>query len=50
MMVCFVPGLRRSTGLGPVASLAPGATAHFDTTFEHPSITATGVAVTFAAQ
>jgi predicted Zn finger-like uncharacterized protein len=34
----------------PVASLAPGATAHFDTTFEHPSITATGVAVTFAAQ
>jgi predicted Zn finger-like uncharacterized protein len=34
----------------PVASLAPGATAHFDTTFEHPSITATGVAVTFASQ
>jgi predicted Zn finger-like uncharacterized protein len=34
----------------PVASLAPGATAHFDTTFEHPSITATGVAVTFALQ
>jgi hypothetical protein len=34
----------------PVASLAPGATARFDTTFEHPSITATGVAVTFASQ
>lgn len=34
----------------PVGTLPPGATAHFDTTFEHPSITATGVAVTFAAQ
>ena len=34
----------------PVVTLAPGATAHFDTTFEHPSITATGVAVTFASQ
>jgi predicted Zn finger-like uncharacterized protein len=34
----------------PVASLAPGATARFDTTFEHPSITATGVAVTFSSQ
>ena len=32
----------------PVAQLGPGATAHFNTTFEHPSITATGVAVTFA--
>ena len=34
----------------PVVTLPPGATAHFDTTFEHPSITATGVAVTFASQ
>ena len=34
----------------PVMTLPPGATAHFDTTFEHPSITATGVAVTFAQQ
>jgi hypothetical protein len=34
----------------PVVTLPPGATAHFDTVFEHPSITATGVAVTFAAQ
>lgn len=34
----------------PVASLAPGATARFDTTFEHPSITATGVAVPFASR
>ena len=34
----------------PADTLPPGATAHFTTTFEHPSITATGVAVTFAAQ
>lgn len=34
----------------PVVSLPPGATAHFNTTFPHPSITATGVAVTFASQ
>jgi predicted Zn finger-like uncharacterized protein len=34
----------------PVVTLPPGATVHFDTVFEHPSITATGVAVTFAAQ
>jgi predicted Zn finger-like uncharacterized protein len=34
----------------PVVSLPPGATAHFNTIFEHPSITATGVAVSFAAQ
>jgi predicted Zn finger-like uncharacterized protein len=32
----------------PEARLAPGATAHFTTKFEHPSIAATGVAVTFA--
>lgn len=32
----------------PVETLAPGATARFNTIFEHPSITATGVAVTFA--
>ena len=32
----------------PVDRLAPGATAHFNTVFEHPSITATGVDVTFA--
>lgn len=34
----------------PADSLPPGGTAQFTTTFEHPSITATGVAVTFAAQ
>lgn len=33
----------------PVQRLAPGATAHFNTVFEHPSITATGVAVSFAS-
>jgi Protein of unknown function (DUF2939)/Protein of unknown function (DUF3426) len=33
----------------PVVSLTPGATAHFKTIFDHPSITATGVDVTFAA-
>ena len=33
----------------PVMTLPPGAIAHFNTTFEHPSITATGVAVTFAS-
>jgi predicted Zn finger-like uncharacterized protein len=32
----------------PVDRLAPGATAHFNTVFEHPSITATGVDVIFA--
>jgi predicted Zn finger-like uncharacterized protein len=32
----------------PVDRLAPGATARFNTVFEHPSITATGVDVTFA--
>jgi hypothetical protein len=32
----------------PVARLLPGATAHFNTVFEHPSVAATGVAVTFA--
>ena len=32
----------------PVDRLAPGATARFNTTFDHPSITATGVDVTFA--
>jgi predicted Zn finger-like uncharacterized protein len=34
----------------PQSSLAPGATAAFSTVFEHPSATATGVAVTFAAR
>ena len=34
----------------PVESLASGASASFSTTFKHPSITATGVAVTFASQ
>jgi len=34
----------------PVESLAPGATADFNTVFKHPSITATGVAVTFASR
>jgi predicted Zn finger-like uncharacterized protein len=34
----------------PVEVLAPGAKARFNTVFEHPSITATGVAVTFATQ
>jgi predicted Zn finger-like uncharacterized protein len=33
----------------PVDRLAPGATVRFNTTFDHPSITATGVDVTFAA-
>lgn len=32
----------------PVDRLAPGAAARFNTTFDHPSITATGVDVTFA--
>lgn len=32
----------------PAETLAPGATARFNTVFEHPSITATGVEVTFA--
>lgn len=32
----------------PVNQLPPGATAHFTTTFEHPSITAVGADVTFA--
>ncbi|HEX3860582.1 MAG TPA: DUF3426 domain-containing protein [Stellaceae bacterium] len=32
----------------PVPELAPGASAHFNTVFQHPSTTATGVAVTFA--
>ena len=32
----------------PIDRLAPGATARFNTVFEHPSITATGVDVTFA--
>jgi predicted Zn finger-like uncharacterized protein len=32
----------------PVDRLAPGASARFDASFEHPSITATGVDVTFA--
>jgi len=31
----------------PAPDLAPGATAHFKTQFEHPSDAATGVAVTF---
>jgi hypothetical protein len=31
----------------PVDRLAPGASARFDASFEHPSITATGVDVTF---
>jgi predicted Zn finger-like uncharacterized protein len=31
----------------PVDRLAPGATAHFSANFDHPSITATGVDVTF---
>jgi len=34
----------------PVDELAPGARTRFNTTFRNPSITATGVAVTFAAQ
>lgn len=34
----------------PVAQLPPGASAHFTTVFEHPSITAAGVEVTFAAE
>ena len=34
----------------PVARLAPGETAHFGTTFEYPSLAATGVAVTFVAR
>ncbi len=34
----------------PIDVLAPNGTAHFNTTFDHPSITATGVAVTFATQ
>lgn len=34
----------------PVESLAPGATAHFTTVFEHPSMTATGVVASFAAE
>jgi predicted Zn finger-like uncharacterized protein len=34
----------------PQNSLAPGATAAFSTVFQHPSETATGVAVTFASQ
>lgn len=34
----------------PAATLAAGATAHFRTEFDHPSDTATGVAVTFAAK
>ncbi len=33
----------------PVDRLMPGATVHFNTVLEHPSITATGVAVEFAA-
>jgi Protein of unknown function (DUF3426) len=33
----------------PVERLMPGDTAHFNAVFEHPSITATGVAVEFAA-
>lgn len=33
----------------PVAALPPGATAHFNTVFEHPSRTATDVAVSFAS-
>jgi hypothetical protein len=32
----------------PLDRLAPGATARFNTVFEHPSITATGVDVSFA--
>jgi hypothetical protein len=32
----------------PVARLAPGATAHFETVFEHPGMTATGATATFA--
>lgn len=32
----------------PVDRLVPGASARFNTVFDHPSITATGVAVTFA--
>lgn len=32
----------------PVARLAPGATARFETIFEHPVMTATGAAATFA--
>ena len=34
----------------PVESLAPGATAHFTAVFDHPSMTASGVAVTFASE
>lgn len=34
----------------PVKRLLPGEAARFNTTFEHPSITATGGAVTFAAE
>jgi hypothetical protein len=32
----------------PVLRLAPGETAHFKTSFDHPDETATGVLVTFA--
>jgi hypothetical protein len=32
----------------PVARLAPGATARFETVFEHPNMTATGAAAIFA--
>jgi hypothetical protein len=31
----------------PVGELAPGATTHFTTAFDHPNAAATGVAVTF---
>ena len=34
----------------PAESLAPGATVHFTTVFEHPSMTATGVVASFAAE
>lgn len=34
----------------PIERLRPGADAHFNTSFDHPSTTATGVAVTFAAE
>jgi hypothetical protein len=34
----------------PVETLAPGATAHFTTVFDHPSMTASGVTVTFASE
>ena len=34
----------------PVARLAPGATARFETAFDHPSMAATGAAAIFATE